>query len=109
MRWTGVCRELIVFRPLCLPRHLSCFVVGMTRDNPYPNARHRIEDWDPAVKSEGNKDQPEPKHNASETLDLVPSRPRDSEPAEARDFQKGERRSSGGVEREHEPDSQSNF
>ena len=82
----------------------------MTRDNPYPNARHRTEDWDPAGKSEEEKKhEPGSKPNTNETVDPPADRPRDSTPAEIADFEQRDRKSSDGVEREQEPDSQSRF
>ena len=46
--------ELIQSRSLG-PGHFTCFALGMTRDTPNPNTRHRTEDWDPAGKSEEEK------------------------------------------------------
>ena len=86
----------------------------MTQGHPYPSAKHRTEDWDPAGKSDDEqkqiaekliKDQVSPKPDTNE-----PSRPKDSDPSDMTDFEKNtttERNSSGGVEREQEPDSQS--
>jgi len=80
----------------------------MTRDNPYPNARHRTEDWDPAGTSEEEK-KDGPETEPSETSDPVPDRPGDPKPAEIAGFEPNDRTSAGGaVERERQPDSQSN-
>ena len=101
----------------------------MTQGNPYPSAKHRTEDWDPAGKSDDEqrqiaenliKDQPSPKPGTDE-----PFGPKDSDPSDMTDFEKnttteelkkdqpgprlGERRPSADVEREQEPDSQSKF
>ena len=81
----------------------------MTRDSPYPSARHRTEDWDPAGKSEEEKkDALETEPSVSETRDPVPDRPGDPKPAEIAGFEPNDRTSSGAVERERQPDSQSN-
>ena len=101
----------------------------MTQGNPYPSAKQRTEDWDPAGKSDDEqtqiaekliKNQAPPKPGTDE-----PSRPKDSDPSDMTDFEKnttteelkkdqpgprfGERKPSSDVEREQEPDSQSKF
>jgi hypothetical protein len=55
------------------------------------------------------KEQPAPRPGSGEIADAPLSSPTDAKPAEVTDDKRRERTDSDGVEREHEPDSQSNF
>ena len=76
---------------------------AMTPDSPYPNTRHETEDWE---------NEPRPQPDTSEIPDPADpplDHPRDPESSKIADFEDGNRRSPGGVEREQESDSQSKF
>ena len=53
---------------MCLPGTALASPIVMTRDTPNPSTRHKTEDWDPAGKSEDEKQATEGKFEEGEQL-----------------------------------------